>query len=74
MKPLQPLELMNIGSLSMILIFGLVNIFRPSSFYRSDNLTPDQIARKDRDWRWKGYFFATFAGALIVLILMMKFL
>ena len=74
MKPLRPLEFMYIGSLSILLISGLINIFRPGSFYRRDNLTPDQIARKDRDRKWKGYLFATFAAAAIVLILMTKFL
>ena len=74
MKPLQPREFMYIGGLSLMLILGLIRILRPSSFYRHDNLTPDQIARRDRDQKWKGYLFATFSAAAIGLILMTKFL
>jgi len=37
-------------------------------------MTPDQITRKDRDQKWKGYLFATFSAAAIGLILMTKFL
>lgn len=45
---------MNVIISFFFLAVGLTGIFRPGYFYKSELLTPQQIDRNKRIWKWGG--------------------
>ena len=49
-----------------LIIVGLVGIFYPSFFFKSELLTPQKIQRNKRIWRWFG--ISLVLGGIAVLV------
>jgi multisubunit Na+/H+ antiporter MnhG subunit len=46
--------MVNIFTGAWFLFVGAVGLLRPTFFFRSEKLTPEQITRNTRIWRWGG--------------------
>ena len=57
---------------SLFLIIGLIGMFRPSFFYRSEILTPQQIERNNRIWTRGGLALAGLGATLLILSFLLK--
>ena len=56
----------------LLLIVGLIGIFRPDFFYKSELLTPEQIARNKRIWNRCGAGMAIVGFVLLAMQLFFK--
>jgi len=52
---------------TLFLIMGLIGVFRPSLFYKSELLTPEQIQRNKRIWKIGGMVLVVLGLSLLVL-------
>jgi hypothetical protein len=63
---------MNLLFAVLALVLGLLFLFRPSFFYQSKLLTPEQIARNNRICKCGGILFVVVGTALVLMALFWK--
>jgi len=56
----------------LFLAMGLLGVFHPSFFYKSELLTPEQIARNKRIWNRGGVVLIVLGLVLLVLSFIVK--
>jgi hypothetical protein len=57
---------------ALAIMLGLMGIFNPSFFYKSELLTPQQIARNKRIWNRGGIVLVILGVGLVAIILFWK--
>jgi hypothetical protein len=57
---------------ALSLIMGLIGVFRPSFFYKSELLTPQQIERNKRIWNRGGVIMIVLGIALLIVTFILK--
>jgi multisubunit Na+/H+ antiporter MnhG subunit len=63
---------MSILIAALFLVIGLIGVFRPSFFYKSELLTPQQIERNKRIWNRGGAALIILGLVLLAVTLFVK--
>ncbi len=58
---------MSIMIAALALTIGFIGVFRPSFFYKTQHLEPEQIDRNSRIWKRTGVLLIALGSILIIL-------